>query len=443
MEKQTQSPKFLRQRRFVTVLPLLILPFITLMFWALGGGKTQTTTAETQKQQGFNMRLPDAYLKEDKTLDKMSYYNKAQADSARLRQLMKNDPYYQLSASDTKVKKPSSGVSKYKRSNSERINPSSYNGTRYQDPHEAKVYQKLEELNTALNKASVASEPASSISPLPSASSNVSVNSSDIERLEQMMHVMNQPGEEDPEMQKLNGMLERILDIQHPERVKEKIRQTSAEKQGQVFAVSAASTDNPVFLIDNRSVYGVESDSVNTYHTAAVSNGFYGLEENEPEQSNANHAIEAVIHETQTLVNGSTVKLRLVSDIYINGVLIPKDHFLFGLASLNGERLQVTISSIRYQHSLFPVELSVYDLDGISGIYIPGAISRDVAKQSTEGAIQSMNLNSLNTSIGAQAANAGIEMAKTLLGKKIKLIKVTVKAGYQVLLRDEKQQQNL
>jgi hypothetical protein len=38
-----------------------------------------------------------------------------------------------------------------------------------------------------------------------------------------------------------------------------------------------------------------------------------------------------------------------------------------------------------------------------------------------------------------QAASAGIEAAKTLLSKKSKLIKVTVKAGYQVLLRDEQQ----
>jgi hypothetical protein len=40
---------------------------------------------------------------------------------------------------------------------------------------------------------------------------------------------------------------------------------------------------------------------------------------------------------------------------------------------------------------------------------------------------------------GTQATSAGIEAAKTLFSKKVKLIKVTVKAGYQVLLYDEKQ----
>lgn len=90
---------------------------------------------------------------------------------------------------------------------------------------------------------------------------------------------------------------------------------------------------------------------------------------------------------------------------------------------------------------MYPVELSVLDMDGMDGIYIPGAITRDVARQLADHAIQNLGLTNLNPSIGVQAASAGIEAAKTLFNKKVKLIKVTVKAGYHVLLRDEKQKQ--
>jgi hypothetical protein len=45
----------------------------------------------------------------------------------------------------------------------------------------------------------------------------------------------------------------------------------------------------------------------------------------------------------------------------------------------------------------------------------------------------------MDPSLGAQAASAGIQAAKTLISKKVKLVKVTVKAGYQVLLRDNNQ----
>jgi conjugative transposon TraM protein len=157
---------------------------------------------------------------------------------------------------------------------------------------------------------------------------------------------------------------------------------------------------------------------------------------NNDEQQNA---IQAVVQETQTLVSGATIKLRLTDDVYINGVLIPKDNFVYGMASLNGERLHISISTIRYQNNILPVALSVYDMDGLAGIYIPGAITRDVAKQSADEATQSIGLTTMDPSLGAQAASAGIQAAKTLISKKVKLVKVTVKAGYQVLLRDNNQ----
>ena len=90
MEQQTHSPKLQRQRKFFLVLPVLVLPFVTLMFWVLGGGKAGDAGA--QAQIGLNMNLPGAYLKEDKPLDKLSYYEKAASDSLKLEKLMKDDP---------------------------------------------------------------------------------------------------------------------------------------------------------------------------------------------------------------------------------------------------------------------------------------------------------------------------------------------------------------
>ena len=73
--------------------------------------------------------------------------------------------------------------------------------------------------------------------------------------------------------------------------------------------------------------------------------------------------------------------------------------------------------------------------------HIPGAINRDVAKASADRSLQTLGVASLDDSWGAQAAGAGIEAAKSLLSKKVKLVKVVVKAGYMVLLRDENQKQ--
>jgi len=168
--------------------------------------------------------------------------------------------------------------------------------------------------------------------------------------------------------------------------------------------------------------------------------GFFGLEDQQT-LSEENNSIEAVVHETQTLVNGAVVKLRLLNDVYINGALIPKGTFVFGMASLAGERLEIEINSIRYNQSLYPVKLELYDIDGLPGIYIPGAITRDAAKQSADNSLQLMELATMDPTLKAQATAAGISAAKGLLSRKVKQVKVLVKAGYNILLKDKNTEQ--
>jgi len=61
---------------------------------------------------------------------------------------------------------------------------------------------------------------------------------------------------------------------------------------------------------------------------------------------------------------------------------------------------------MHYHNSLFPVQLSVYDIDGMDGIYIPGAITRDVAKQYTDRAIQGIGQTTLDPYHWAHTASA-------------------------------------
>ncbi|MFV8334645.1 conjugative transposon protein TraM [Flavobacterium sp. RSP29] len=427
MEQKTKSLKMLRQRKLLVVLPLLVLPFVTVMFWALGGGKMEAANTQAVEKKGFNIKLPDANLKEGLPLDKMNYYDQATLDSIKLHELIKKDPNYLSQSFQIDSTEDSSDVT-FRKGNT------GLNTSVYRDPNEEKVHQKLEALQKAINTP--VTPPAQNRDFDKYAKSNeTSTHSNDIDRLEQMMHSMNgQSGDQDPELQQLSGMLESILDIQHPDRMQEKLKKASEQQRGQVFAIATKTKE------DN--ISSLQSAPINTTAFAGQSghNGFYSLDEPASVDYTQN-VVKAVIHETQAIVNGSTIKLRLTNDIFINGIKIPKDNFLFGTASLKGERLAITINSLRYINSLFPVDLSVYDMDGLLGIYIPGAINRDVAKASADRSMQTLGVASLDDSWGAQAAGAGIEAAKSLLSKKVKLVKVVVKAGYMVLLRDEKQKQ--
>ena len=390
----------LRKRKFYLVLPLLALPFVTLAFWALGGGKT---SEEAKPATGLNLQLPDAKLKDDKNLDKLSFYNQADKDSLKREEALRNDPNFRVQP-DTTMKVL------------QMIPQKSVVGNGNVDANEKKIYSKINELNKQINQPYNSTEHSQDLS------NNINKDfSGQVDKLQNMMKVMIEKNGSDSETVQLSGMMDKILDIQHPERVKEKIKEKSITNKQQVFPVESPLPDNNITLM--------RSSQKSNY------NSFYELD-NANTNDSTDHAIEAVVHETQTIVKGSTVKLRLITDIYINGILIPKGNFIYGTASLENERLTISISSVRYQNNLMPVALQVYDMDGLTGIYIPGSISRDVAKESAEKSLQGIDITTIDPSVAAQVTGAGITAAKNLLSKKAKLVKVTLKAGYKILLKD-------
>lgn len=425
MEIKTLSIKEKKNRKMLLILPFLILPFATMLFWVLGGGKGQESSNSTREKAGFNMLLPNPKLKEDSALDKMSYYDQASVDSIKLEEQKKKDPNYSIISID---KNNLESEKLYDLDSSPwNDRKAGLNTAAFKPESEQKMYQKLEALQKAIAEPPKQYNYGQDMREFQYNKPPYG-ESAEMKNLEQLMAAMSAPSEPDPELAQLGGMLENILDIQHPERVQEKIKQNSKLHKGKVFSVSRkAGNENLISLMS--SVDAKEKPQ---------SNSFYSLD-GETADEEVQNAVEAAIHETQSIVNGSIVKIRLASDVFINGVLIPKNSFVFGTASLKGERLEIKISTIKYQNSIFPVELSVFDIDGIKGIYIPGTINRDVAKASADRSMQGIGLTGVSDSWGAQAAGMGVEAAKTLLSKKVKLIKVAVKAGYKVLLYDEKE----
>ena len=439
---KTHSQKFLQKRKFAMVLPVLVLPFITMIFWALGGGQGSSAKAVATGKTGLNLELPDPHFNKDEEFNKLSLYEKAKRDSAKLKEAIKNDPYFNLPDLSGQVQSEQQKPEMNRRNSSSLPSKTSIlqKPKIEVDPNEAKVNEKLAQLYQVLNKEQAPVATVSDRAYAPTSSDPQF--SSDVDKLEKMMKMMKNGNEADPEMQQMEGMLDKILDIQHPDRAREKIKEQSELKKGQVFAVQAPPEQDDITTIKQpkrQAPMSVDSSRLlsKVFSVEPRQNEFYGLDD-EADQGQAGNAIEAVVHDTQEIIAGSTVKLRLLNDVYVNGKLISKDQFIYGTAAINGERLTIAINSIRDDNSLFPVALSAYDLDGIEGIHIPGMITRDVAKQSSNQAMQSLQFMTMDQSLKTQAMNAGLQTAKGLFSKKVTLIRVTVKAGYKILLKDTK-----
>lgn len=411
------------QKRLLVMLPVLVMPFLSLAFWALGGGSGTEGNPERSDANNLISKLPDAYFDEkDKSLwDKLSLYRKAEQDSLKQKAAEKNDPYFRLKTLDTNTDTFPQQV--------KNVNPSLGEKQDDRDNTTHRINQKLDDLSRIVENSG--QRPAKSDNNI-RATQAPSGNDYEIKRLEAIMSSLQENATIDPEMEQIDGVLDKILDIQHPERVKQRYR--AQDESNDRFTFQARPYSNDLAVSDLAvTLPSIALDSIRDATDFLALNGFFGIDDPGDTPHTAN-SFKAAIYEDQKITSGSIVKLVTLESITIGTENIPQGKLIFGVASINDQRLQIVIRTITNHNSVLPVDLTVYDLDGLEGIYAPGAVERDAAKQSTNQALQELDILSLNPSIGAQAANAGIQTTKSILGRKTKAISVTVKSGHQVLL---------
>ena len=151
------------------------------------------------------------------------------------------------------------------------------------------------------------------------------------------------------------------------------------------------------------------------------------------------NTISASVYGYQTVMDGQTVRLRLLEPMAVEERIIPKGAIIVGATKIQGERLCINITSIENGRMIIPVELSVYDTDGQQGIFIPNSMEVSAAKEVAANMGGSMG-SSINISSDAKAQLASdigkglIQGTSQYVAKKMRSVKVHLKAGYQVLL---------
>lgn len=335
------------------VLPALVIPFLVIAFYALGGGGGYGKDEKrTMPINGFNMELPPAILdpKEDK-MDKLAYYARADADSARKKEERQMDPYLNKAASFQAPAKL-------------RADTTADALLRKLDLFKSQIgrEEKVRSMKKPVRYEAVRQE---LIMPSPKQVDTVKA---------------------DPELDRLSEMLDKIAQLQGAE-------PSATHEKTSGTAVKDASPDVSV-------------------------------------------AIPAAVDNNQELMNGATISLRLTSAISYHGLTIPRDQLVYGMVSMSGDRMQVSIHSIRCGASIVTTSWQVYDMDGLQGIRVPDGLGRQVARQSADQGVGGLNIMPYDPSIGGQMAGAGIQVAKNFLGRRVRTVRVMVPAGYQVLLRD-------
>jgi len=344
------------KRKILLLLPAVIVPLLALGFNLLGSGQGDHLSGKQNIKTGINQNLPDAAFKKDQPKEKIDYYDQADKDS----------------------------ISRKAGSIEEVAKNLGFNN-QMEEPQTREINAKLEALNREINKPIEPAAYRKGNSPVNHQPSSIK---SDVDRLEALMKTMQEDKTEDPEMQQLNGLMQSILDIQHPERLQQKYKEQQT-----------LSTDSQF------------------------------------------RAIPATLAESKKVVHGATVKLILQDTLQIKGMLIPKGHHLYGACKIVNQRLLLDIKQIRLGTSIIPVDLSVYSLDGMLGIEAPEAMLTDAVNSGTNQAVRDVGLIGIDQTLATQVAGAGIDAAKNLMSRKLRKVKVKIHAGRSILLRNNQLKQ--
>ena len=389
---------YLKKNKALFILPLILLPFVVLIFYILGGGNpTENNGQKNAQNEGANYSIPQAESSIEITDKLEAYEQQSERASTRDYGILANMDSLNNQGQTLILPEDSiaGGIPV-----DETLNANISNNLL------AHIKQKEEEINRELNppvsrqvKSNPPSEKSSSsnhekgtskyVTPVKTQPTPVILQKTGIEELDQVF-------EENIELTRQNDSLKQSL---------EWMQQRQLEQQ---------KIENAKFTLEkkNGSAFKIQESTGNL--------------------------IQAEIYETTIVLDGNRVKLRLLEKTWINGIQIPENTFVYGICKVSNERLHITVTQLPVENDFLPVELAIHDLDGMAGLYVPGnaarKVTREVGSSTNTSSIFGMTDNPL-TYAGIRAAD---RTAQTLL-RRVRLKKVTVKKNTLVYLINQNQ----
>ncbi|MFY1047463.1 conjugative transposon protein TraM [Chryseobacterium sp. GP-SGM7] len=157
-------------------------------------------------------------------------------------------------------------------------------------------------------------------------------------------------------------------------------------------------------------------------------------------QEKENSFIKAVIDEDNKGFLGSRIRFRLLEDIFVGNKKISKGSILYGqISGFTMQRVDLKIISVFAKGEILPINLSIYDVDGMKGLYVPQSVFRDMIREmgsnSVQGTQMDMGGEGFFTTIGSKLFTSTSKSIANL----IKTNKAKLKYNSYVFLIDEKQ----
>ncbi|MCU4176969.1 conjugative transposon protein TraM [Carboxylicivirga sp. N1Y90] len=373
----------IKKNKGLFILPLLALPFVVLIFYILGGGQGQASIKSANKTfNGANYQLPDAN-RNIKIMDKKEAYQQMET--------VETPTIVELNV-DTTISDAT--IQQVKNLDKQGATEVLMERIKIQEERSRQA------LNEAQGSVSHESQNAQNISDAKR------ISGQRPPKAKQKRHARSQPIELE-ELQDLLSEHEQLI------RQKDSMQMQLQEKQMVL---------NQYEKLHRRKQKGFEVKIKTT-------SGFN-------KNSNAHQSLKAQIVEDSKVMTGNRIMLRLLNDTEINGQQIKANTLVYGLCKTDNERLQIYISSIPKRDNFLAVKLSVYDMDGIKGLYVPDNVARKVYQDVAGDINPSVLLTPTDDPMAYMGINAANDLSKNMM-KRVRLKKVNLRKNTVVILQND------
>lgn len=400
---------FYRKRKAMLMYPVIVLPFIAVLFWLFDGGKGEKNALEAAEEnqgviQGFNAVVPNA---KGGSIDDPEMENPGYGQ-AQLGQVLSD-------FTDTRRDSSLRGLNDIQ---PDRPGLSSTGPLMQSQPYNPPRRTSRSEYRP--NPAAVVAVGGSKAAKdyyynPPSAGSGTSAQE---EQFEQQLRQYQENRKSPAQMSVANQAV-------HP--VGEALYERVTEKQGEA---TVRMSDK---LKTSRLAEGGETAS--PFNTAPTGGSrprptrSILSSDSQGSRKTITWMVPVTVHGDQAVREGEQVKLRLLKEVSVEGLTIPENTILYATSRLANERLQLHVGSLQLGGRLIPLDLDVYDADGAEGINVPG-LSRAMGGQVKSSAVQGIQVPGIG-GLGNSALNAVRMNAAGNLRQSV----VRIQAGYTLFLK--------
>ena len=161
-------------------------------------------------------------------------------------------------------------------------------------------------------------------------------------------------------------------------------------------------------------------------------------------KKNSDRFIKAVIDENNKGYLGSRIRFRLLEDINVGKHKISKGSILYGqISGFSLQRVNLNVVSILKDGNILPVNLSVYDLDGMQGLYIPQSDFREMLREMGSNSVQGTQMDSGGESFFTSLFSSLFSATSKTIASMIRQNKAKLKYNsYLYLINDKELKKN-